>query len=337
MDELTKKIVDQLKNLQNLRGEIPTFSFLGGITPQNLIVIREILNTSPSVEEIDIVLQSGGGSPSDAYRLIRTFREKYKIVNIIIPFWAKSAATLLALGGTRLVLHEFGELGPIDAQIKDERDDSVEGGYSSALNVQASLNEIEKRSREGVVEMFTKLRAKRSENSEIIKIGRKQLAKILLDYSANFYAPLLEKVDTMEMGVMARYLNIGRMYAQRILRQYTDTDPEKQQELLDFLVNECPDHGYVIDYAVLKNYLAHAIKSDQSPFTPDYSKKLGEISITLMRENPELIGFVNNFLAENTSVKLSSDHEQNTSNTTENTGNKGSGSGSSEDSGKKDL
>jgi len=288
-----------LQKLQSLRKAVPMYVFITGITPHAWIKVKQNLHLAPDTDEIDVVLNSSGGSAEDAYRMIRTFREKYYTVNVIVPFWAKSAATLFAFGANRLVLHECGELGPIDAQIPkdDERDPEA---WSSALDVQSSVAEIEKRSREGMLEMFTLMRG--GENSEIVRIGRKALAEMLLDYSAKFYAPLLQKIEPMEMGQRARVLNVGKMYARRILKQYNSTTTDKQiEELLYFLVYECPDHGYVVDHQILRSFLPFVLKADQAPFGLEYYKTLGSLALFLMeKEWPNINDFLSSFAPQTT-------------------------------------
>jgi hypothetical protein len=280
------------------------YVYFGGIGGRNLVTTRKNLMKEPEGPEVDILLHSGGGSADDAYRLIRAFRNKYKIVNVIVPFWAKSAATLFAFGANRLVLQEFGELGPIDAQIKKDDETEPEGEWTSAINVQSSLLQIEARSREGMLEMFTRLRAE--DNEEILKIGRRQLMEMLLNYSSKFYEPLLQKIETIELGTMSRILNTGRMYARRILKQYTETETEKIDKLIDFLTFDCPDHGYVVDYNVLKSYLAHVIKAEEKPFSPEYNKKLEKLSIDLMMQGDEdgIIGFLKDLNKKEEDVKI---------------------------------
>jgi len=315
------KILKELTELEKLRGEVPSYVYFGTIGGSNLVKTRNYLTKAPDQPEIDIILNSPGGSPSDAYRLIRTFREKYETVNIIVPFWAKSAATLFAFGANRLVLHKFGELGPIDIQIKKDIETETEGKWSSALNVQASLLQIEARSREGMLEMFTKLRSK--ENREIVKIGRKQLAEMLLNYSAKFYKPLLQKIDSLELGTMARSLSEGKMYANRILKQYTETDEKKINTLINFITYECPNHGYVVDYYVLKPYLDYVIRSDENPFSVDYDKRLNELSIHLMTADDgkgNIIGFLQDLALKIKPNIIKKDYGQSQSTQTEKVG-----------------
>lgn len=284
--------------LQKQRGDVPTFVLADGFSRQNVLKVRTELLGMPHGPEIDIILHSLGGNADDAYRLIRAFRTRYDVVNIIVPFWAKSAATIFAFGGTRILLHEFGELGPLDAQIKKDDDDGLATGYASALNVQSSLEQIESRARVGVIEMM-----KTVGGDPDIRISRKQLFDMLLSHSSHFYEPLLQKTDTMEIGSMARYLQIGAMYAERILKQYSTIDEDKLRGLLDFLVYGAPDHGYVVDYSSLKPYLDNVHLANEPPFGEDYYNTLEQLSLVLTGNTLGRIGYVNKLMDELESKK----------------------------------
>lgn len=290
-------IFQKLQGLQDLRSNIPLYFYCGSINFANFTQVQRHLKDAPKNEiEIDIILESMGGQSDFAYRLVRTFRKRYKTVNIIVPCWAKSAATLFAFGASKLVLHEYGELGPIDTQIKRDTETDPEGEWSSAVNVQATLTEIEEKSKEGTITMFRKLRSdKKNDNKEVLNIGRTQLMEMLLDYSAKFYAPLLNKIEVNELGKMARNLDEGKLYAKRILKEYSPVIDEKEVEkLIDFLTYDCPDHGYVVDYDLLHPYLPHVIKSSESPFSKEYDKQLEEVSLHLMQPESDdyKIGFL---------------------------------------------
>lgn len=294
-DNFTMNLGELLHSLQDNRGGVETFVLIDGIGPRAVINVRRALKDKTG-DEIDVILHSPGGSPDDAYRLIRSFREHYQQVNVIVPFWAKSAATLFALGATRIVMQEYGELGPIDAQIRKDDEEKPGEEWESALNIQASLLKIEELSNRNFVDLFTNLQ----HNSDI-NIGRKQLAEMLLSYNSELYAPLLQRVEVYEMGRMERYLSIGKMYANRIIKQYASTDPvdaAKIEEFLDFITYECPDHGYVLDYSVLKDFLPNVIRSSESPYGEDYDKLLEGLSYALMNDTEGItcVGFVSKIL-----------------------------------------
>ena len=66
------------------------------------------------VEKIDLYLYSRGGAVDVPWPLITMLREYCKELNVLIPFRAHSAATLIALGADSIVMGKKGELGPID-------------------------------------------------------------------------------------------------------------------------------------------------------------------------------------------------------------------------------
>lgn len=66
------------------------------------------------VEKLDLFIYSRGGNIDVPWRIANALRTTAESWNILIPFRANSAATLLALGADSIVLGPQGELGPID-------------------------------------------------------------------------------------------------------------------------------------------------------------------------------------------------------------------------------
>ena len=67
-------------------------------------------------DQLALVLQSPGGYAETAEALVTQLRSQFKHVQVIVPVYAKSAATMLALSGDQLMMDEHSELGPIDPQ-----------------------------------------------------------------------------------------------------------------------------------------------------------------------------------------------------------------------------
>lgn len=65
----------------------------------------------------DLLVVSNGGDPTVAWRMITLLRERVDEVGVLVPQAAYSAATLLALGANKIVMHPHGNLGPVDPQI----------------------------------------------------------------------------------------------------------------------------------------------------------------------------------------------------------------------------
>jgi len=79
--------------------------------------IEQIQLLPSGTKSVDLLLESTGGDGLVAWRMMSLLRARVKKVNVIIPYSAFSAATMLALGGDEIVMGKYGCLGPIDPQI----------------------------------------------------------------------------------------------------------------------------------------------------------------------------------------------------------------------------
>lgn len=86
-------------------------------------VIRQLRSIPPEVNEIDLLVVSNGGDPIVAWRLVNLLRERFQRFNVLLPYTAYSAATLLALGADSIVMHPYASLGPVDPQLTSTRQD----------------------------------------------------------------------------------------------------------------------------------------------------------------------------------------------------------------------
>lgn len=68
--------------------------------------------------EADLFIQTPGGNVDATEKLIGILRYRLKSWRVIVPSWAKSAGTVIALSGEKIVLGVNSELGPIDPQFQ---------------------------------------------------------------------------------------------------------------------------------------------------------------------------------------------------------------------------
>jgi hypothetical protein len=76
-------------------------------------------------DTVDLLIESTGGDPLVSWRVISLIRTSFKNVNVLVPYSAFSAATLLVLGVNEIWMGPFGSLGPIDPQISIRRKDGT--------------------------------------------------------------------------------------------------------------------------------------------------------------------------------------------------------------------
>ncbi|MFD0940859.1 SDH family Clp fold serine proteinase [Pedobacter boryungensis] len=292
-----EELFSLIKNISTYRKNVPQFLFMAGVDSKSMKKLRvEVLKfkkDSPDIEEIDFILQSGGGLADEAYRIIRTLRNNFKTVNIIVPFWAKSAATLIALGGSRIIMDEFGEFGPLDAQIASEREDGPQYDRESALNDENSIDRIETKYKELFQSMF-----KMVYESDEINIHKNELSKQLLESSVKFYEPLLNQINPYRLGEKRRILNIGKDYAEKILIQFNpQVGRERCEYLVDYLVNRCSDHGFIIDYKTMSMFMPKVIiKTDE--IGSEYRAAVSELTSFFLENDCEHIGFIETITVE---------------------------------------
>lgn len=181
------------------------------------------------------LVESPGGHAEYAYKIARLFQRRASMLTMVVPQWAKSAATLLTLGGSRIVMGRDAELGPLDVQIFDP--DKEE--YDSALNAVQSLERLNAFALTAMDQVMQLLLLRTRKKSDV-------LLPMVFDHTTKFLRPLLEKIDTIELTRKSRELKVAEQYAVRLMKGAGYTWPEAQR-IARALVERFPTHGFVID------------------------------------------------------------------------------------------
>ncbi len=82
---------------------------------------RQVLAIPADEKHVDLLIVSNGGDPTVAWRCISFLRERFETIDVLLPYTAYSAATLLAMGANNIIMHPFANLGPVDPQITSTR------------------------------------------------------------------------------------------------------------------------------------------------------------------------------------------------------------------------
>ena len=123
--DLTKERKGQLKKISELRGNRDVLVYAADLNKRvdaisinyaDLIPISDQLSNLNG-DKIDFIIETPGGAGEVAEDIVRLLHDKYKEVGIIIPGWAKSAGTIIAMSGDEILMGELSALGPIDAQL----------------------------------------------------------------------------------------------------------------------------------------------------------------------------------------------------------------------------
>lgn len=196
-------------------------------------VIFDHLLRLPSrpVPKLDIFLCSNGGSGTVPWRLVSVFREFSKSFNVLIPYRAYSAATLLALGANEIVMHPFGELGPIDPTVGNEFN-PVEQGTGRRIGI--SVEDVK------AYVKFIKSGVGITHEDELVRA---------VEVLAN-------KVHPLALGNVERFLSQSRMIATKIMRTHMKgVSDHTIKEIVENMASNLYFHGHPINRQEAKDDL----------------------------------------------------------------------------------
>jgi Serine dehydrogenase proteinase len=89
----------------------------------------------PRRRKLVVILTTGGGYIEIVQRIVGTLRRYYRLVDFVIPNYAYSAGTVLAMSGDSIYMDYYSRLGPIDPQVQSQGGSQVPAlGYLERYN-----------------------------------------------------------------------------------------------------------------------------------------------------------------------------------------------------------
>jgi len=184
------------------------------------------------IHRLDLFLCSNGGISVVPWRLVALFREFATEFNVLIPYRAYSAATILSLGADNIVMHPFAELGPIDPTVSNDFNPLEEvSGRRLGISVEDVKAYI----------TFVKTTVGITHEDELIKA---------LEILAN-------KVHPLALGNVERFLSQSRMMGRKILKTHMPEEKHDHviNEIIENLASRLFFHGHPINRKEAKDQL----------------------------------------------------------------------------------
>ena len=175
-------------------------------------VLRNIGHT----KRICLIIDSPGGDPDAAYKIVRLLKHYCEELIAVVPFMAKSAATLITLGTDEIQMGPISELGPIDPQISMPQ----KGGHGAAQAIRDCIDYLSEKIR----------------NDEDPKL----MSMVLY--------PIIDKLDPWIIGRFERTVKAAAQYARALLANGMLNGSEQDVSIVVQRLSEGYfSHGYVID------------------------------------------------------------------------------------------
>jgi Serine dehydrogenase proteinase len=192
----------------------------------------------PTVQTIDVVLDTYGGSLDSAFKTVLFLSRFAERIRIFVPRRAKSAGTLIAIGAHELYMSPFAELGPLDTQIVDPRNPTE---LVSALDCYQSVDYVRAF---GLATLRRTLVVLAKEMQTGIPLS--ELVNTAEHLSTGSITSMLSQIRALDFGGWGRTLKIGELYAKSLLTRVGYTQAEAGR-IASQLVYGYTHHPFPID------------------------------------------------------------------------------------------
>lgn len=203
----------------------PTHPF-AMLTKEDIPLFEELVRTVSNDEGVDLLINSPGGDPNTAEKILMMLRHRFKSLHVIVVNYAKSAATMIALGSDKILMGYLAELGPIDPQIPIFRPD----GKIETIPAIAFIE------------------------------GLKDIRKRIVEDRdpPEMYMPMIAQIRPEILEICHNAIEDAKTFANKWLTAYMlKDDPEQAKKVAEMLTTgkEYKSHGKVINYKEAKEKL----------------------------------------------------------------------------------
>ncbi len=219
-----QEIIKQINKAQGTKLICYVASINASIDRDDPTALADLLHNIPTDTDIDLLLHTPGGDIDAADKLMTMLRRKVGTgrLRFVVPDYAKSAGTLMALGADVILMSDTSELGPIDPQIVHVDKD----GNPTAHSVQDFLD------------AYTQL-------EEALKANPNDMTAIIQ----------MQKIDPATIVHYRSVLVRARQIAEQQLKEGMFREKGNWSQAVSLLINtkEWPSHAQPISWQAAEN------------------------------------------------------------------------------------
>jgi hypothetical protein len=223
-----KDLIQQLEKEQNSRlityvtGDRQPFAtrIAGDVVP----LLSRHLEEIGKVEKISLFLYTSGGDMLAPIRIVKLIRNHCDTFEVLVPYKAHSAGTLIALGADKIVMGKLGELTPVDPTTGHPFNPQNPADPQQRLEV--SVEDL---------------------NSYFL--FAKEKAGVKPEQMADVYKMLVEKLHPLSIGNAYRAYRMAKLLTERLLSLHMDKTKESQKikKIINEITGDITIHAYPID------------------------------------------------------------------------------------------
>jgi ClpP class serine protease len=223
--ELIKKIQEKLGTKLIVYTSNPNHP-VPSIMIHDVPLFEDLLRSVAESSKGCLMINSPGGDANAAEKLLMMCRQRFtEEFNVIVPDYAKSAATMIALGSDKIMMGYLAELGPIDPQLQTS---PIPGG--EVIPARSFIDGLDM------------IRNKVKKDGDPVQM----------------YLPMLSQIRPEVLAICQRAIDDARTFAEKWLKNYMLKNDYKQATAVAEMLSTgeaYKSHGKVIDFNEAKNVL----------------------------------------------------------------------------------
>ncbi|MBU0722239.1 hypothetical protein KKA93_02165 [Patescibacteria group bacterium] len=223
-----KELIEKLEKERNSRlityitGDRQPFNtrIAGDVVP----LLNKQLEKFGKCKKISLFLYTSGGDMLAPVRIVKLIRNHCEEFEVIVPYKAHSAGTLICLGADKIVMGKLGELTPVDPST------------GHPFNPQDPSNPQQK------LEISV-------EDLNSYFLFAKEKAGVKDDQMDEVYKLLVDKIHPLSIGNAYRAYRMAKMLTERLLSLHMDIEKEKDKvkKIVKEITGDITIHAYPID------------------------------------------------------------------------------------------
>ena len=172
------------------------------------------------LQKISLFLYTRGGDMVAPLRIVKLIRSYAQDFEVIIPYRAHSAGTLIALGANRILMGKLGELSPIDPSTTHP------------------FNPIDPQNPQRKLEISV-------EDINSYFLLAKEKAGVKDEQMVEIYKQLGEKIHPLSLGNAYRAIRMAKQIAEKLLKIHIENE-ERIKKIVNAVTSDICIHGYPI-------------------------------------------------------------------------------------------
>ncbi|MBI5470361.1 hypothetical protein HY968_03550 [Candidatus Kaiserbacteria bacterium] len=180
------------------------------------------LDAIGKVKKISLFLYTSGGDMLAPIRIVKLIRNHCDEFEVLVPYKAHSAGTLICMGAGTIVMGKLGELTPVDPTT--DHPFNPQNPSTPQQRLPVSVEDL---------------------NSYLL--FAKEKADVKADQMIDSYKLLVEKLHPLSIGNAYRAYRMAKMVSERLLWLHMDKKDEKIKKIVKEMTGDITIHAYPID------------------------------------------------------------------------------------------